>query len=323
MAMSEYWYPLAFTDEIANKAVVSRRLLGKRIAIFRDASGVAHAVEDACAHRSARLSAGKVCGSTLQCPYHGWQFGADGKCVKIPTLKSDERIPLAARVRSFPLQELGGMLWIWPGDPGLITALPEMYDYEKEYAENPLWTSVDFSRELAFDHSLLIENLMDPAHVHFVHEGSMSSPENAHPCDIKIAYDQWGFVSAGDNRGVSSRFQAPCAVTLFFEFSPGARMLHFAYCVPEDAKNMRLLYRIYSRSSLLARMGKPAFMKSVMRILDEDIALLEQLQEQLDEGLPPYRVPVREDRAILAYRKWLDKTHNSIKAQPLTVVNHS
>ena len=320
MAMSDYWYPLEFSAELDKGAAVSRRLLGQRIALFRDSAGVAHAVEDACAHRSARLSDGKVCGDNLRCPYHGWEFNADGKCVKIPSAKPGERIPVAATVRSFPLQEQGGLLWVWPGDPAAATPLPEMFDYEKQWADDPQWRSVDFSRELAFDHSLLIENLMDPAHVHFVHEGSISSPGNAHPVDIEIQHDQWGFASARDHSGVSSRFQAPCAVTLFFEFGPGVRMLHFAYCVPEDDKHMRLLYRIYSRSAIMAGMGKAMMIKSSTRILDEDIALLEKLQQQLDEGYPPYRVPVREDRAIIAYRQWLETAKSVAPLQALQLV---
>jgi phenylpropionate dioxygenase-like ring-hydroxylating dioxygenase large terminal subunit len=322
MAMTDYWYPLEFSAELEKNQALSRQLLGMRIAIYRDTAGIVHAIDDACAHRSGRLSDGKVCGTALQCPYHGWQFNGEGQCVKIPTLKTDERIPVAAKVRCFPVQERGGLVWVWAGEASVATESPEMFDYEKQWADDPQWRPVDFSRDLNFDHSLLIENLMDPAHVHFVHEGSISSPSRARSYDIDIIHDQWGFVSSREDTPVSSRFQFPCATTLFFEFGPGTRMIHVAYCVPVDDRHTRLLYRIYSRSAIMAGMGKGAMIRGSSRILDEDIALLEVLQQQIDEGRPPYRVPVREDRAIIAYRQWLDKARQTPALQTLTLVSH-
>ncbi len=47
------------------------------------------AFADAYPHRRARLSAGSVTGGTLQCIYHGWRFGSDGRCVDIPALSDD------------------------------------------------------------------------------------------------------------------------------------------------------------------------------------------------------------------------------------------
>lgn len=35
-------------------------------------------------YRLAKLSEGQLMDGRLECLYHGWQFGADGKCVKIP-----------------------------------------------------------------------------------------------------------------------------------------------------------------------------------------------------------------------------------------------
>lgn len=318
MALTDFWYPVLFASELEKARVTRVELLGMPLAVYRDETGDVHAVEDGCAHRSARLSLGRVRNGAVECPYHGWRYDGSGQCVAIPTLASGERIPKAARVRGYAACERGGLIWVWGGDPEAKTDEPEMYGFEKQYAEGGEWKCIEFSREHAFDHALLIENLLDPAHVHFVHEGTISSPENAQPYEIQIDHDEWGFRTkrSGGSGGVTTRFQKPCAATLYFQFGPPSFMqVHFAYCMPIDRRRTRLLYRIYLRSGMVASLGGSPMIKGAMRVLDQDIALLEGLQKQLDAGYPPYRVPVREDAAILAYRKWLDQTVESAPKQ--------
>jgi phenylpropionate dioxygenase-like ring-hydroxylating dioxygenase large terminal subunit len=318
MALSDFWYPVLFSEELERGHVKRVELLGMPLAVYRTSDDAVHAVEDACAHRSARLSLGRVRGAAVECPYHGWRFDGSGQCVGIPTLKPDERIPKAATVRGYAACERGGLVWVFGGGTSPTQDEPEMFDFERNYADSPEWRHTQFARTLAFDHALLIENLMDPAHVHFVHEGSISSPSHARPYDIDIERDEWGFRSLrSGGGGVTSRFQVPCGATLYFNFGPPAFMqVHIAYCVPIDRRTTRLLYRIYMRGGMVASLGGAPMAKSAQKILDQDIALLEGLQKQLDAGYPPYRVPVREDAAILAYRKWLERVDDEPSARP-------
>ena len=61
--------------------------------------------------------------------------------------------------------------------------------------------------------------------------------------------------------------------------------------------------------------GAVAFVARLQRAFDaRRLELLDKRaarQKQLDAGYPPYRVPVREDAAILAYRKWLEQVEVS------------
>lgn len=54
--------------------------------MFRGHSGTAYVVDAYCPHLGASLAVGgRVVGSCIECPFHGWQFqGKDGKCVRIP-----------------------------------------------------------------------------------------------------------------------------------------------------------------------------------------------------------------------------------------------
>jgi hypothetical protein len=63
-----------------------------------------------------RLSFGAVNGETLICPYHGWTFGTDAHCVRIPA--HPNVVPSrAARARLLPVAEVDGHVWICSGEP--------------------------------------------------------------------------------------------------------------------------------------------------------------------------------------------------------------
>src|SRR5690606_1963492 len=103
------WYVLGWSTEIGDKPM-ARRVLNEPVVAFRKTDGVAVALLDRCAHKLVPLSLGKVVDDTLQCGYHGMRYDCSGVCVHVP---GQERIPPAARVRSFPLAERYGAVWIW------------------------------------------------------------------------------------------------------------------------------------------------------------------------------------------------------------------
>lgn len=80
---------------------------GERVALWRDADGIPRAVADACPHRNAPLSLGRVrADGRLACRYHGWNFDGEGRgaCPSQPTLK--------CHARAFHVTERDGYLWL-------------------------------------------------------------------------------------------------------------------------------------------------------------------------------------------------------------------
>ena len=54
---------------------------GKRVVLVR-IGDLVHAVGDVCAHKGGPLSAGKLSGTRLACPWHGWMYDVrTGQCV--------------------------------------------------------------------------------------------------------------------------------------------------------------------------------------------------------------------------------------------------
>lgn len=162
------WYVVAWSHEIGD-APLARWVLGQEILLRRDRGGRIHASSNVCPHRQARLSAGRVLDDgRIQCPYHGWEYALDGRCVNIPTLDAGTKIPKKACLPVYPVVEEQQMVWIFMGAPGRESEVPRpRFDFEA------LGPDVRHQRLAAtrWDASFvdLVENALDPSHIQTVH----------------------------------------------------------------------------------------------------------------------------------------------------------
>src|SRR5690348_11307253 len=85
------WHPVAAAADLPAGKPLGVRLLGEDVVLWRAGSTVL-AWQDLCIHRGTRLSLGRIAGDTIECPYHGWTYGTDGRCVAIPA-HPDQRPP--------------------------------------------------------------------------------------------------------------------------------------------------------------------------------------------------------------------------------------
>src|SRR6476661_602555 len=84
--MRRYWIPACLSEEVAEPdgTPVRVRLLGDNLVAFRDTAGKVGLLDARCPHRLASLSLGRNEEGGLRCIYHGWKFGADGRCMEMP-----------------------------------------------------------------------------------------------------------------------------------------------------------------------------------------------------------------------------------------------
>ena len=126
-----YWLPVATTQELREAPVKAVRLLGEDLTLFEDRGGSIGLVARRCAHRRVDLRYGIPEERGLRCPYHGWLYDVDGRCLEMPA--EDERSTFASRVRltSYPVRELGGLIFAYLG-PEPVPVLPRWSIFVKE-----------------------------------------------------------------------------------------------------------------------------------------------------------------------------------------------
>jgi len=166
MFLRNQWYVAATPNEIGRN-LLGRVILGDPLVFYRTEAGAPVVMEDRCPHRRAALSMGKLVGDQVQCGYHGMEFGADGKCVRIPGQHS---IPPRLKARTYPVVEKHGWVWVWMGDAALADP-SKIHDYH--WNEEPGWQPVFGYTHVNAEYRLVVDNLMDLTHETFVHPTSI------------------------------------------------------------------------------------------------------------------------------------------------------
>src|SRR5690606_24521496 len=133
------------------------------IAVFRGEDGVVRAVENRCAHRQLRLSEGAVEGNELMCTYHGWAYDGAGDCVHIShELGAGRKKMPKICIRSFPVRERYGVIWLFPGNPELADSVPLPIIPQLEGADP--WHVEPIDVEINAHFSMVVENVCDFNH---------------------------------------------------------------------------------------------------------------------------------------------------------------
>jgi phenylpropionate dioxygenase-like ring-hydroxylating dioxygenase large terminal subunit len=168
--LRDLWYWAALSSSLKAGGLRREIFLGEPVLLGRMNDGRAFALRDICPHRAVPLSAGKVMPeNTVECPYHGWRFRADGVCSLIPsTVDGQENIdPSKIRVRSYPVREQDGLIWIYVPASGRENAQPSIEPPRVGVPNaKPRWVESQ-TFHCNIDHAVI--GLMDPAHAPYVH----------------------------------------------------------------------------------------------------------------------------------------------------------
>ena len=165
------WYPIAMTSEVPAGTVISKEFMDGRVAVWRGEDGIAHVQSAFCRHLGADLAVGKVTGNTLRCIFHHWEYGGDGRCVKIPATTA---IPPRARLFNFPTAEQWGLIWAFNGEKPLFD-VPHFPTFKPEQLAHRVFETPP----LPVPAWLIVGNTHDFQHVKAVHNATMEKePED-------------------------------------------------------------------------------------------------------------------------------------------------
>lgn len=320
--MKDYWYPVTLSRLLTDKEPHGFKLLGEPLVLYRDKNGKAVCAQDLCPHRSAKLSVGSMRDGNLECCYHGWQFGENGQCMRIPSISHESHQEKNVCMKTKPLIEEMGIIFVWPGNPSLAhsTLVPRFMFREREWKG---WEFYDDVLDLPFGHDLMVDNLVDNAHVDFTHDGTIGKRSKA----TYIKYDEskddsYAKVNPHAFSYDSTRpyypndptanftFIPPCFVKLRITLSPGKYLYQDLCMIPLEKDKMRLLVSFHqtmipgliTKYFINTSLGRIFSIYFSHQVVFQDAKLLTSITENLQNGAKYYSKVVGADIMIKRYR---------------------
>ena len=118
--LRRYWQPAALSAELDGKRpVVPVTLLGERLVLFRDDEGELGLIGRHCLHRGADLCFGRREDNGLRCPFHGWLYDRNGRCLEQPGEPEGSTMHRQIGTTAYPVVEKNGIVFAYmgPGEP--------------------------------------------------------------------------------------------------------------------------------------------------------------------------------------------------------------
>ncbi|KAJ3099391.1 hypothetical protein HDU97_003224 [Phlyctochytrium planicorne] len=252
---------------------------------------------------------------TTNSRYHGWQFNTEGKVDRIPSLMPGKKIPANAKVKKYAIHESDD--WIWPGDLDVCAQAKKPKFYHMAGGEMKPRMGYE---DLDIDHSLLVENFLDPAHLPFTHDTTIGKRSNATAMSMSCTFTEEGTIHGV--RGTPERpdmfvgefeFRPPCMVALKSNMSDKPNDQTF-YAVPLEKGKCRFVW--LQRFSFMSFIESNFILRWLMnwwapkythKVLMEDYAMLTGQQVRLLRGANAMNSPVSADLMIKVYRNWWRK----------------
>ncbi|MFT4054034.1 MAG: Rieske 2Fe-2S domain-containing protein [Novosphingobium sp.] len=169
------WFMIATAEE-ATTTPAAIRYFGQDMVLYRGESGTPYVTEAYCPHMGAHLAKNttsyvvmdgdQVQGESIRCPFHGWRFDPSGQCDDIPY---SDFIPKKACLKTFPVIERAGIIWMWHDVEGLEPEFP-LPEFGNHYDE-PGWINwrIDLMGDIDIHGIEIVDNMADYAHFVPIH----------------------------------------------------------------------------------------------------------------------------------------------------------
>lgn len=331
--------PLYFSKDLKLGSSTPLVVHGKPYVLWKNSTGQVSLLSNRCPHRGARLSDGKV-HNVITCPYHGWEFDTNGACVNIPQMPNNKNfnIPKACNALNFTCTENDGIIWasLDSTSKSSTSIIKSKYLSSEKKSE---YFVTDYFFNAPYSYFLQAENLLDPAHIHFVHDGFQGNSRKGCPLKVsklKERSDELAAYFEHDSRDknlpdIYIRFNIPynIEVSIYNNENKIVRK-NIIYMYPTTDTTCNVLFRdvalkkYISPKSLslevdlfinvlapnLVNAHYDLINKTVVdKIMDQDVYVLKGQQElvPLDTKYldTRYVLPTESDKLILAFRKYL------------------
>ncbi|MDF2963777.1 MAG: (2Fe-2S)-binding protein [Paenibacillus sp.] len=308
--LAQEWIPAELSANIVNQPL-KVTVLGVGVVLFRSSLGVT-ALQDVCVHRGAPLSLGSVKENCIVCPYHGWEYNAEGMCIKIPQLPVDQKIPLKAHTKAYACLEKFGIVWVKLKESSAKD--PVFVEYENNAFQ---WLSLG-PYPVNASAPRLIENFLDVGHLAFLHEGYLGDSAFPEISDYKVYREQDKWVTDeievlqpnADGRGKSVLnhyvYEIHNPVTVRFrklDKETGDTVSILLSVLPHSEGQSSAFFAVAYNFDV----DKASFIRFQELIFAQDIDILENQKPELLPLDLQAELHLKSDRISIAYRRYLSE----------------
>ena len=314
-ALRNSWFAVARSIDV-NAQPLAATLLATKMVLYRSDDGVV-AAPDRCPHREAPLSAGEVVDGCLVCPYHGWTFGADGTCVRVPSSADHVPPPPRAHLNTYACAERYGLVWVCLGEP--VGDIPVI-----AHDDDPSFRRINTPVEVWHTSATrMTDNFLDITHFPWVHLGTFGRAQETQVPKVELeALDNgWfgyqyevrannhalGTLASGQTesvveRAMSSGFVMPLHVRSTIRYGTGLEHILLLLSTPIDDVTSYFTFVVWRNDD---------FSVSAEEIIRFDLAIGaedKRMLELLDGVLPLDQttlVSVQADKCAVEWRRRL------------------
>ncbi|AFY75422.1 Rieske (2Fe-2S) domain-containing protein [Synechococcus sp. PCC 7502] len=322
----EAWYPVSYITDLERTKPTAFTLLDQDLVLWWDQNNKTwRAFADQCPHRLARLSEGRIAEDGLiECPYHGWAFKGNGSCDRIPQKVKGGTAEQSSRacVKSYATATAQGLLFVCLGEYASQVKVP-IIDALEQSPE--AWVCLNTFRDLPYDASTLLENVLDSSHLPFTHHESVGNRANAAPVELELTRsDKSGFTGVwaeGPRKGTlgtqDTVFIAPNLMWHDLTSKQFGVTMTVVYATPMRKGECRLFARFpFQFSSKIPEFFiklTPQWFSHINQnaILEDDQIFLHHQERYLElqktNFAQAYYLPTKADLFVIEYRKWLSQ----------------
>lgn len=166
------WFQVAWSEEIAPGDVRPLKYFGKDLVLYRTEGGEPIVQSAFCPHMGAHLGhGGHVSGDRIVCPYHGWEWGCDGRNKLVPS----DGVPSGSNrvLKNYATAESNGCIWMWHDALGREPMWPALREYRDDLDCLPIWPHATRMDTFRVQPQWVAENIVDIDHLLFVHQSKV------------------------------------------------------------------------------------------------------------------------------------------------------
>ena len=314
------WYVIGTKSDFLVNKPVKATIWNKNYVVWRTMNDTYVGLDDACTHKGAALSKGKICNNNVVCPYHGYEFDADGILTKVPGICF--RPSPIYDLPKYQVVEKNG--WVYLNTHYNKTDSPQMNMKENIFEEEEAARN-DSAVFLKMDFNcysrILSENSLDVMHIGFVHTfGNAKNPRPIEeypprlvgPHHYKTAY----LYEAGDKSMAKKVFKAgqlrienefilphtTVARVIFGEYI--STVITFA--LPIDENKSRLFVKTY-RNFWHNQLGDMVTENMMYNTMLQDKVIVENIDRRFMEGKFNMKFDKLQNTYKTFYKKFIHK----------------